>query len=66
MNRVFPLIVIAIIVFGLITFTQLSKEENSIFVRGVYGSKCYPKGFENKNIKHPLYFDSLNECIASL
>jgi len=32
------------------------------YVTGKYALYCYEKGYEHANIKHKLYFDSLEEC----
>lgn len=39
---------------------------NHAIVKGKYGTKCYLAGQESNNIKYPVYFDSLDECMKSL
>lgn len=33
------------------------------YIAGKYGKKCYIEGEENKNIRYPIKFDTLSDCI---
>lgn len=35
------------------------------YVKGQYGHYCYTANKVNKNIKHPVYFSSLQNCMNS-
>ncbi len=53
------------ILLGLaITFIQ-AKETDPSYVRGEYGSHCYPANEYHGNIKFLLKFETLEECLKS-
>ncbi len=56
-------LIIVIIILTVIVFSSIASQD---YVRGKYGTKCYEKGKEHKNIKHFIYFGSLEECLESL
>lgn len=60
------LFIIGFIVGAIAAFSFVSYSNSNLFVRGIFGDKCYARGSEHGNIKHPLYFDTLDECLDSL
>ena len=50
---------------GLLVMFAFAKQTTS-YLRGEYGEKCYVKGSEHKNITYPIYYDSWEDCLASL
>lgn len=39
---------------------------NLDWVKGKYGTKCYPEGQEHGNLRYKVYYSSYEECIASI
>lgn len=58
-------IAIIAFIFGVIVFSATATS-NKNFIRGQYGKKCYMVGSEHGNIKYPIYFETLDECLKSL
>lgn len=58
-------VIIAAVILGLVAFS-ISATSNNNFVRGKHGSKCYMEGTEHGNIRMPIYFETLEECLKSL
>lgn len=51
-------------VLGLLVMFAFAKQTTS-YLKGKYGQKCYISGSEHKNIKYPIYYDTLDDCLAS-
>lgn len=64
MFKIIQCILIASVIIGSL-FAVYSFQKKT-FVRGKYGSKCYTVKNMNKNIKYPIYFNSLHECLVTL
>lgn len=63
MKKLLLAIIIVLICFGIGLFSFARRDG---FIRGQYGRKCYNVGSEHGNIKYPVYFETLEECLDSL
>lgn len=61
---ILAVIVVIAVVWELSYIGIVSDQQN--YIRGKYGTKCYEEGYEHKNIKIPLVFDSKELCEKSL
>lgn len=59
---VFVIVALVIIALSYLGYTL----DMTRFVRGEFGKKCYIEGQEHKNIKKPLFFNSIDLCTESL
>lgn len=64
MSKIIQIILISIIVIGSL-FAAYSFQRHT-YVKGKYGQKCYTIENMNRNIKYPIYFDSLEDCLNTL
>ena len=67
-KRQFRLLLILVLVeviavAGLFTVHRAGEGE---YVRGKFGEKCYHIGSEHGNIKYPIFYPSLDDCLKSL
>lgn len=60
------LYVIFVIAFLTLCVLFAFADRGTSFIRGEFGVKCYINGSEHGNIKYPIFFDSLEDCLASL
>lgn len=58
------ILAMVLVVFGCFFVARAVGDDE--FVRGKYGAKCYIRGTEHANIKYPIYFDTLDDCLKSL
>lgn len=58
-------IIITMFIIFVIAYMVLGYKTQT-YVRGKYGKHCYTVQNQNKNIKHPIYFKSLQECLETL
>lgn len=56
--------IILIVAIG--TLYAIYSFQNETYVRGKYGKHCYTVKNMHPNIKRPIYFNSLNNCLNSL
>lgn len=50
----------------LVSVFLLASDSKMVWVRGEYGKRCYEKGEEHKNIKYPVLFETLEDCLESI
>ena len=56
---------LVVVLFAMgVTYAKDLSDRN--FVRGKYGDKCYVVGTEHRNIEYPIYYTSLDDCLAAL
>lgn len=66
-NRYWPVICAAVVGFVIVAGAYAYTQDKQLeYVRGQHGDICYLRDFANKNIKYPLYFRTIDECVASL
>lgn len=58
--------VTTIICVFIIAAILLYKDKTWNFEKGKFGKKCYPFAQADKNIKYPLYFDTMENCQKTL
>lgn len=58
--------IVAIILLVLASLAVAYAVNKGEYVRGEYGKKCYITGSQHGNIKYPIYYDTLAECLKSL
>lgn len=51
-----------LIVVPLFNYVSMSMKSKHSFITSAYSKYCYKNGSENKNIKVPIYYESLTEC----
>lgn len=56
----------AAVIVSLLAIIIFSPAHEREFVRGKYGSYCYTVETANRHITTPLYFNTYQDCMASL
>ncbi len=56
--------VLVVIVTSFLVMYAFGIDEKLVhYIAGKYGSKCYVEGSEHGNIKYPVEFESLDDCL---
>jgi len=63
-NKIIYFFIALIVVIG--TLFAVYSFQNKTYIRGKYGEHCYTIKNKHPNIKHPIYFSSLQDCLNSL
>lgn len=58
-------VVVLVIVTAILVYNKWVMSAH-VYVRGVYGNRCYPLHMANLNIRYPVYFNNLDDCVKTL
>ena len=61
-NLIITLLTIALLITMFCSFIFAKKVDDS-YISSRYGTKCFAIGQEHKNIKYPILFESLDDCL---